>query len=153
MTSPRRFATVQELIDARDSEIGVTSWRQITQEAVNAFADLTGDRQWIHVDPERAAGSDFNGTVAHGLFTLGLGGGLMSELMDFSAFAHGLNYGYEKVRFPAPLPVGSRLRMRASFAEVTDLGGAARLTVRQDFEVEHSDKPTCVAWQIVHLVA
>jgi acyl dehydratase len=151
MTSPRRFENVQQLLEARDSEIGVSGWHEVTQAAVDAFADLTGDHQWIHVDPVRAAGSAFGGTVAHGLFTLSLGGGLMTEVMDFSAFAHGLNYGYDKVRYPAPLPVGSRLRMRASFTDVTDLGGAAKLTVRQDFEAEGSDKPVCVAWQVVQL--
>lgn len=127
-------------------ELGPTVWHDVTQGLIDGFADVTGDRQWIHVDTARARTSLFGGTIAHGLFTLSLGPALLGELLSFDGFAHTLNYGYEKVRFPAPLPVGSRVRMRAIVQSVEDLGeGTAHVVITQRFEREGSDKPICVA--------
>jgi acyl dehydratase len=127
------------------SELGVTEWHEVTQAAVDTFADATGDRQWIHVDPERAAQSPLGGTIAHGLYTLSLAPAMMSALLSFDGFAFALNYGYNRVRFPAPLPVGSRLRMRATLDTVEDIPGGAQITIGQTFEREGGDKPVCVA--------
>jgi acyl dehydratase len=127
------------------SELGVTEWHEVTQAAVDTFADATGDRQWIHVDPERAAQSPLGGTIAHGLYTLSLAPAMMSALLSFDGFAFALNYGYNRVRFPAPLPVGSRLRMRATLDTVEDIPGGAQITIVQTFEREGGDKPVCVA--------
>lgn len=139
-------ANVQELRQLVGVELGPTAWHDVTQHSIDAFADVTGDHQWIHVDADRAAASQFGGTIAHGLYTLSRGPALMAELLAFDAFAHVINYGYEKVRFPAPLPVGSRLRMSATVRSVDDRGaGTAHFVVTQRFEAEGSDKPTCVA--------
>jgi acyl dehydratase len=133
------------LRDAMGSELGVTDWHEVTQAEVDAFADATGDHQWIHVDPERAAQSPLGGTIAHGLFTLSLAPAMTSKLLSFEGFAFALNYGYNRVRFPAPLPVGSRVRMRARLANVEDIAGGAQITIVQTFEREGADKPVCVA--------
>ncbi len=133
------------LRDAEGRELGVTEWREITQAEVDAFADATGDHQWIHVDPERAAASPLGGTIAHGLLTLSLAPAMTASLLSFEGFAFALNYGYDRVRFPAPLRVGARLRMRATLASVTDIPGGAQITIVQTFEVEGGTKPVCVA--------
>ena len=127
------------------SELGVTEWQVVTQADVDAFADATGDRQWIHVEPERAAQTPFGGTIAHGLYTLSLAPVLTSSLLSFDGFAFALNYGYNRVRFPAPLPVGSRVRLRVTLVAVQDIPGGAQITIVQTFEREGSDKPVCVA--------
>ena len=144
-TSTARPATVAELHALQGTELGPSRWIEVTQAKIDAFAELTGDHQWIHVDPERAASSPMGSTIAHGLLTLSLAPAFMEELMDFGAFAHGLNYGYEKVRFPAPVPVGSRLRMRATVVAVEDVPGGAQATIAQTLEVEGGTKPVCVA--------
>jgi acyl dehydratase len=136
---------MDELRAATGAELGVTDWQEVTQAAVDAFADATGDHQWIHVDPQRAAQSPLGGTIAHGLFTLSLAPAMTSALLSFEGFAFALNYGYNRVRFPAPLPVGSRVRMRATLAAVEDIPGGAQITVVQTFEREGADKPVCVA--------
>jgi acyl dehydratase len=130
---------------AEGRELGVTEWREITQADVDAFAAATGDHQWIHVDPERAAASPLGGTIAHGLLTLSLAPAMTSSLLSFEGFAFALNYGYDRVRFPAPLPVGARVRMRATLASVKDIPGGAQITIVQTFEVEGGEKPVCVA--------
>ena len=130
---------------AEGREIGVTDWREVTQDEVNAFADATGDHQWIHVDPERAAQSPLGGTIAHGLYTLSLAPAMTESLFSFEGFAFALNYGYNRVRFPAPLRVGTRVRMRATLAAVEDIAGGAQITIVQTFEAEGSEKPVCVA--------
>ena len=130
---------------AEGRELGVTDWREITQAEVDAFAAATGDHQWIHVDPERAAASPLGGTIAHGLLTLSLAPAMTSSLLSFEGFAFALNYGYDRVRFPAPLPVGARVRLRATLASVKDIPGGAQITIVQTFEVEGGEKPVCVA--------
>jgi acyl dehydratase len=126
-------------------ELGVSDWEEITQEKVDAFADATQDFQWIHVDPERAKDTPFGGTIAHGLFTLSLGPKFSYSMFSIEGIAFGLNYGYNKVRFPAPVPTGSKVRMRATLSEVTDIPGGVQLVVTQTFEREGGDKPVCVA--------
>jgi acyl dehydratase len=133
------------LRDAMGTELGVTDWHEVTQDEVDAFADATGDHQWIHVDPERARQSPLGGTIAHGLFTLSLAPAMTSKLLSFEGFAFALNYGYNRVRFPAPLPVGSRVRLRARLANVEDIPGGAQITIVQTFEREGEEKPVCVA--------
>jgi acyl dehydratase len=136
---------LDELRAANGTELGVTDWHEVTQAEVDAFADVTGDHQWIHVDPERAAQSPLGGTIAHGLLTLSLAPAMTSKLLSFEGFAFALNYGYNRVRFPGPVPVGSRVRMRATLAAVEDIPGGAQITIVQTFEREGADKPVCVA--------
>jgi acyl dehydratase len=136
---------MEQLRAARGAELGVTGWQEVTQAEVDAFADATGDHQWIHVEPDRAAQTPFGGTIAHGLYTLSLAPALTSSLLSFDGFAFALNYGYNRVRFPAPLPVGSRVRLRATLSDVEEIPGGAQITIVQTFEREGSDKPVCVA--------
>lgn len=126
-------------------ELGVSDWYHVTQERISAFADATEDFQWIHLDPERAKETPFGGTIAHGLFTLSLGPKFSYEIFTMEGFAFGVNYGYGKVRFPAPVPVGSKLRMRATLQSVDDVPGGVQFTVVQTFEIEGGTKPVCVA--------
>jgi acyl dehydratase len=136
---------LDELKSRLGEELGVSDWVEVTQEAIDAFAQATDDHQWIHVDPERAKETPFGGTIAHGLYTLSLGPRFSYELFEIAGVAFGLNYGYDKVRFPAPLPVGSRVRMRATLSAVDEVPGGLQFTVTQTFEREGGDKPVCVA--------
>jgi acyl dehydratase len=136
---------IDELRAKVGEELGVSEWHEVTQDAINAFADATGDHQWIHVDPERAAHTPWGSTIAHGLYTLSIGPKFTFEMFTIEGFAFGLNYGYNKVRFPAPLPVNSRVRMRATLSSVDDVPGGVQLTITQTFEREGEDKPVCVA--------
>jgi acyl dehydratase len=131
--------------------LGVSDWLEVTQERIDRFADVTGDHQFIHVDPEKAAQTPFGGTIAHGLFSLGIGPALSYEMWTVEGVAFALNYGYNKIRFPAPLPVGSRVRMRATLADVTEIAGGAQFVVTQTFEREGGEKPVCVADQVVRV--
>jgi len=126
-------------------ELGVSEWHEVTQEAINQFADVTGDHQWIHVDVERARETPFGGTIAHGYYTLSLAPMFSYELFTFEGFAFALNYGVNKVRFPAPLPVGSKVRMRAELSEVQDIPGGIQVQTTLTFEREGGEKPVCVA--------
>ena len=138
-----------ELLGLDGADLGTTDWVEVTQDQIALFAEATGDHQWIHVDEERAAAGPFGGTIGHGLFTLSLGPGFMEELMAFDGFAHSLNYGYGKVRFPQPRPVGSKVRMRATVSAVDARGtGSAQVTTTQIFEAEGIEKPICVAESI-----
>ena len=136
---------IDELKAKVGEELGVSDWHEVTQEEIDGFADATGDHQWIHVDPERAKASPLGGTIAHGLLTLSLAPAMTSSLLSFEGFAFALNYGYDRVRFPAPLPVGARVRLRATLASVKDIPGGAQITIVQTFEREGADKPVCVA--------
>jgi acyl dehydratase len=136
---------IDELRAKVGEELGVSEWHDVTQEEIDAFADATGDHQWIHVDPERAAQTPWGSTIAHGLYTLSLGPKFTFAMFTIEGFAFGLNYGYNKVRFPAPLPVNSRLRMRATLSSVDDVPGGVQLTITQTFEREGEEKPVCVA--------
>ena len=128
-------------------EVGPTEWREVTQEDIGTFADLTGDHQWIHVDVERAKKeSPFGTTVAHGNLTLSLIDGMRQGLIESSGFQLGVNYGWNKVRFPAPVPAGSRVRARGELISVDDVGGGWwQIVTRFTVEVEGSEKPCCVA--------
>ncbi|MGE0296704.1 MaoC family dehydratase [Pseudonocardia sp.] len=127
-------------------EIGTSTWRTVTQEDIDTFARLTGDAQWIHVDPERARTGPFGATVQHGFLTLGMATGLLWEVCTVDGFGVVLNYGLNKVRFPAPLRVGSMIRMHVLIAEVKELaGGGAEVVYRLTYEVEGETKPCCVA--------
>jgi acyl dehydratase len=128
-------------------EIGPSDWREVTQEDINAFADLTGDHQWIHVDVERAKKeSPFGTTVAHGNLTLSLIDGMRLDMLESSGFQLGVNYGWNKVRFPAPVPDGSRVRSTAELISVEEVGGGWwQIVTRFTVEVEGSEKPCCVA--------
>ena len=132
-------------------ELGVSEWQDVTQADIDAFAAATGDHQWIHVDPERAMQTPFGGTIAHGLYTLSLGPKLTYELFSVEGVAFGLNYGYDRVRFPAPLPVGSRVRMRATLSSVDDIPGGVQTKITQTFELEGGDKPVCVAESLARI--
>lgn len=128
-------------------EIGPTEWREVTQADVDDFARLSGDDQWIHVDVDRAKSeSPFGGTVAHGNLTLSLIDGMRKQLIDTTGFALGVNYGWNKVRFPAPVPTGSRVRARAEALSVDEVGGGWwQIVQRFTVEVEGVEKPACVA--------
>ncbi|MEY1673174.1 MaoC family dehydratase [Gordonia sp. ABKF26] len=127
------------------SSLGATPWQTISQEDVNTFGAVTGDEQWIHVDSERAQAGPFGGTIAHGYLTLSLVGPLFAELLRVREVSMVVNYGLEKVRFPAPVPVGKQVRLTASVAEVTEIKGAIQLVADAIIEVEGSTKPGCVA--------
>jgi acyl dehydratase len=144
---------IDELRSKLGTELGVSAWHEVTQEEIDAFADATGDHQWIHVDPERAAQTPFGGTIAHGLLTLSLGPKFTFELFTIEGFAFGLNYGYNKVRFPAPVPVGSRVRMRAALTAADDVPGGVQITITQTFEREDEAKPVCVAESVARMYA
>jgi len=125
--------------------LGYSPFTKITQEQVNTFADATGDHQWIHVDIERAKAGPFGGPIAHGYLTLSLGPTLSPQIFGVSGISMGVNYGTEKVRFPAPVPVGSNLRLGAKLLSVDEISGGAQVTMEFTFEVEGAVKPSCVA--------
>ena len=125
--------------------VGVSDWKTVEQDEITTFAKLTGDEQWIHVDAERAAAGPFGATIQHGFLTLGLSTGLLWQVCVVEGFGVILNYGLNKVRFPAPLVVGSRIRMHVDVAEVRPLDGGAEVVWRLTYEVEGKPKPCCVA--------
>jgi acyl dehydratase len=125
--------------------LGYSDYLEVTQEQVNLFADATGDHQWIHVDPERAKAGPFGGPIAHGYLTLSLAPSLLPQILQVSGFSMGVNYGTEKVRFPSPVPVGSKLRAGAKLVSVDDVTGGVQVTMEVTFEVEGAPKPSCVA--------
>ena len=142
MKSFKHLAEMQAMVG---QNIGTSAWITVTQERVNLFADATGDHQWIHVDPERAAKGPFGTTIAHGFLTLSLLPEMSASAMEVLDTRMGVNYGLGKVRFPAPVPVGSRLRGHFKLTKFEPLEGGAQLTVEVTMEREGSDKPVCVA--------
>ena len=144
------MATLIDGIDdlkARVGEhIGYSEWHQVTKEQVQLFADATGDHQWIHLDEEKAKAGPFGGTIAHGYLTLSLAPMLMAEAFTIGGDVKmGVNYGANKLRFTAPVPVGSRVRMGATLPEVTEFDAAAQYVVAPIFEIEGTERPACVA--------
>ncbi|HLI43235.1 MAG TPA: MaoC family dehydratase [Acidimicrobiales bacterium] len=134
--------------------LGYSDWIEITQEQVNRFADATGDHQWIHVDPERARReSPFGGPIAHGYLTLSLAPALLAQVYSVGGVQMGVNYGCNKVRFPAPVPVGAKLRLGAKLQEVEEIAGGAQVVMGLTFEVEGQDKPACVAEAVYRFYA
>ena len=136
---------LDELRTRVGEELGVSDWHEVTQESVNAFAEVTGDDQWIHIDPERARETPFGGTIAHGYYTLSLAPMFSYRMFNLEGIAFGVNYGLNKVRFPAPMPVGDRVRMRMKLAQVDEIPGGAQITMELTFEREGGEKPVCVA--------
>lgn len=143
------MATVVEgpagLRELEGKHLGWTDWHQVDQHQVNLFADATGDQQWIHVDPERAAKGPFGGAIAHGYLTLSLAPVMLGQLLTVEGMAFGVNYGCNKVRFPSPVKVGSKLRMGAEVASVEDVAGGVQVAYVLTLETEGSTKPSCVA--------
>jgi acyl dehydratase len=149
----RVFTTFDELSGAVGDDLGTTEWLEVTQERVDAFADATGDHQWIHVDVERAKSGPFGGTIAHGYLTLSLIPQFTPQLFALDTPGAKLNYGVNKVRFPNPVPVGSRIRASASITEVTDVPAGKQMVTRYTIEIEDQPKPACVAETVVLLLA
>jgi acyl dehydratase len=142
----RTFAGPDELREAVGEHLGYSEWLTVEQERVTAFAEATDDRQWIHIDPERAAAGPFGTTIAHGFLTLSLVPALASKVYRVDGVRMGINYGLDKVRFPAPLPTGSRVRAGVELVATEDVaGGAIQLRNRVTVEREGGDKPVCVA--------
>ncbi|MCF3175713.1 MaoC family dehydratase [Streptomyces sioyaensis] len=145
MAQPRVFGSLDELRAAVGEDLGTSDWLEIDQKRIDLFADATGDHQWIHVDPEKAAAGPFGTTIAHGYLTLSLLPALVPQLMRVDNVTMGINYGSNKVRFPATVPVGSRLRATGRIAEVAEVSGGVQLTTVVTVEREGGDKPVCVA--------
>ena len=139
------FNSLDELKVAIGTEVGVSDWFEVSQERINTFADATDDHQWIHVDPQRAAQGPFGTTIAHGYLTLSLLPVLAQGVTSVNGVRMGVNYGLNKVRFPAPVPAGSRVRARFELLSVEDIEGGAQLVSRVTVEREGGEKPVCVA--------
>ena len=138
--------TLSELPALKGSELGTSDWIEVTQDRVNLFADATDDHQWIHVDAERAkAESPFGGPIGHGYLTLSLLIPMWSQVLTVTDSTMAVNYGLNKVRFPAPVPVGSKVRLTATLADVEEIKGGYQLTVSAVIERENGDKPVCIA--------
>ncbi|KJL36094.1 MaoC family dehydratase [Microbacterium azadirachtae] len=145
MTAADVSVTVEDLPGLEGAEFGPSSWREITQEEVDLYAAVSGDDNPIHIDEDFAAATPFGTRIAHGLLTLSLVVPLMRQVFEVSGASMGINYGMNRVRFPAPVPVGSRIRLRGHVASVTDIGGGWQLEVPVTFEIEGGEKPACVA--------
>ncbi|MBI4619222.1 MAG: MaoC family dehydratase [Desulfobacterales bacterium] len=142
----RTIEDLEELKTMVGQEIGVSDWIKVTQERVNTFAEATGDHQWIHVDPERAKKeSPYGGPIAHGYLTMSLAPYFLQQIMEIKKKRMGVNYGLNKVRFPAPVPVGGKLRMKAEVAEIEEIKGGIQIVIKMTFEVEGQEKPCCIA--------
>ena len=125
--------------------LGYSNWHEVTQEQINLFADATGDHQWIHVDVERAKAGPFGSPIAHGYLTLSLTPTLLTEVFAVTGVAMGINYGLNKLRFPSPVPVGSKVRAGVELAGVEEVSGGAQVSLNVTYEIEGGTKPVCVA--------
>ena len=142
---PRVFERPAELLAAVGQPLGHSDWLAIDQERIDLFADATGDHQWIHVDPERAAHGPYGATIAHGYLTLSLVNLFLPQIVEVRGVAMGVNYGADKLRFPAPVPVGSRIRGSGELLRAEEVkGGAVQAVIRVTVEVEGSERPACV---------
>lgn len=151
MSTTAQFSELKDLVG---TPLGATDWMEITQERINTFADATNDPQWIHVDPERAKDGPFGTTIAHGYLTLSLIIPLFSDLLEVEGVTTKLNLGLNKVRFPAPVKVGSRIRLSAVISSVDEVaGGGLQLVWDGTVEIEGSDKPACVAQPVFRFYA
>lgn len=147
-----RFDSAAAVLAAPGTDLGATDWMLVDQARVDGFAEVTGDHQWIHVDPARAAGGHFGGTIAHGYLTLSLANFFLPQLIAFDRLKMGVNYGCDKVRFPAPVKVGSRVRGRGEVVAAEAVkGDGVQVTVRVTVEIEGSDRPGCVVDTISRL--
>ncbi|WP_199433070.1 MaoC family dehydratase [Qaidamihabitans albus] len=152
MSEPRVFAGLDEFAGAVGEQLGRSDWHTVTQEQVNLFADATGDHQWIHVDPERAAKGPFGAPIAHGYLTLSLIPMLGKEIYRVDNLSMGINYGVNKVRFPQPVKVGSKVRATAELTEISDASQGKQALVRWTIEIDGEEKPACVAETVAILV-
>ena len=148
----RVFTSFDQLTGAVGEDLGTTDWLEITQDRVDAFADATGDHQWIHVDVDRARQGPFGGTIAHGYLTLSLIPQFTPQLFSLETPGARLNYGVNKVRFPHPVKVGSRIRATAQILEVSDVPAGKQMVTRYTVEIEGEAKPACVAETVVLLL-
>jgi acyl dehydratase len=147
-----RFDSVAGVLAAVGTDLGTTDWFTLTQDRIDLFADATDDHQWIHVDPARAAQGPFGGCIAHGYLTLGLANKFLPQLVAYDRLKMGVNYGCEKVRFPAPVRAGARIRGRGEVVAAEPVkGDGVQVTVRVTVEIEGSDKPGCVVDTISRL--
>ncbi len=150
---PTIFAHPRELAAAVGTHLGYSDWLEITQDRVDRFADATGDHQWIHVDPARAATGPFGGTIAHGYLTMSLVNLFLPQIVLVRGISMGVNYGADKLRFPAPVRVGKRVRGGGELIKVEDVkGGAVQATIRVTVEIEAGDRPACVVETISRFV-
>ncbi|MBD3005198.1 MULTISPECIES: MaoC family dehydratase [Streptomyces] len=149
MAEPRIFTSPDELRSAVGEELGPSDWLEIDQKRIDLFADATGDHQWIHVDPEKAAAGPFGTTIAHGYLTLSLLPSFTPQLLRVEGVRMGINYGVNKVRFPSPVPVGSRLRATGRIVEAAEVKDGLQMTLTVTVEREGGDKPVCVAESVV----
>jgi acyl dehydratase len=138
------FKTPADLKTAMGQHLGYSDWLEIKQERIDKFADATGDHQWIHVDPERAKDGPFGACIAHGYLTLSLVNMFLPQIVDVQGISMGVNYGADKLRFPAPVPVGSKVRGGGELTKVEDVKGGVQATIRVTVEIEGSDRPACV---------
>lgn len=149
----QKFTSVEEINNAMGKNLGTTEWVEITQDDVNSFADVTGDHQWIHIDVERAKASAFGGTIVHGFMTLAFLPRFGGELFEFDMGSAKLNYGLEKVRFLAQLPVGDRIRGSAEITSVVEQASGTRVNTQWTIERENGDRPVCVAESVTLIVS
>jgi len=150
---PTVFETPGALAGSVGTHLGYSDWLLIDQERVNLFADATGDHQWIHVDPERAKAGPFGATIAHGYLTMSLVSLFLPQIVEVRGVSMGINYGADRLRFPAPVPVGSRVRGGGELVKVEEVkGGAVQTTVRVTVEIEGSERPACVVDTISRFV-
>jgi acyl dehydratase len=144
---------IDELKKLAGSDLGTSEWIEVTQERINTFADATGDHQWIHVDPEKAAEGPFGAPIAHGYLTLSLFIPLFTELLDVQGVTTKVNYGLNKVRFPSPVKVGSKIRLVGRLADVEDVKGGVQITVDGTIETEGAPKPAAVLQSVMRFYA
>lgn len=138
------FKTPFDMKDAVGKHLGYSDWLEIDQDRINLFADATGDHQWIHVDPEKAKDGPFGACIAHGYLTLSLVNMFLPQIIDVQGISMGVNYGLDKVRFPSPVPVGSKVRGGGELVSVEDVKGGVQSVVRVTVEIEGNDRPACV---------
>jgi acyl dehydratase len=138
------FESPAELRKAVGKHLGYSDWLEITQERIDRFAEATGDRQWIHVDPERARRGPFGATIAHGYLTLSLVSYFLPRILEVRGISMGVNYGADRLRFPAPVRVGSRIRAGGELVEVEEVRGGVQAKIRVTVEIEGSERPACV---------
>lgn len=151
--TPRVIRGADELLAAVGQDLGRSPWITVSQELIDGFARVSGDDYWLHVDPGRAAGSPWGGTIGHGLLTLALGPAATYAIVSFEGFPAILNYGYDRVRFIAPVPVGSEVQMTLALEAVTEVPGGWQAHLRQTYRLRGGDRPVCVAQAIQRFVA
>ena len=147
------FQNLDEVQAAVGTHLGFSDWLEVTQDRVDLFAEATGDHQWIHVDPERAAAGPFGGPIAHGYLTVSLSNFFLPQIVEVRGISAGVNYGVDKIRFPSPVRVGSRVRAGAELVAVDEVPGGVQTTMVITIEVEGSDKPACVIQSLSRYLA